>query len=97
MKASIWKEGVGKNVHKKTIKLYNRIEERVCAKKRKGILAIKGGKRKSTSICKGPVTKRIHPAVKIATDLTSLFFSKEGWKKKNGTRLSLYELVDGKE
>ena len=97
MEASIWKEGVGKNVHKKTIKLYNRIEERVCAKKRKGILTIKGGKRKSTSICKGPVTKRIHPAVKIATDLTSLFFSKKGWKKKNGTRLSLYELVDGKE
>jgi len=30
-------------------------------------------------------------------DLTSLFCSKEGWKKENSTRLSSYKLVNGKK
>jgi len=41
--------------------------------------------------------KRIYLAIKITTDLTSPFCSKEGWKKKNGARLSLCKSADGKK
>jgi len=75
---SIWKGGVRKNAHKKTMGSCNRIKERICAKERKGVLIIKEGKRGSTSICRGPVIKRVYLAIEIATDLTSPFCSEEG-------------------
>ena len=97
VKENIWKEEVGKNIHKKTIELYNKTEGRVCAEERKDVLTIKRGKRESTSICKRPVTKGIYSAIKITIDLTSLFCNEEGWKKENSTRLLLYKSINGKE
>ena len=97
VKENIWKGEVGKNIHKKTIGPYNRIERRVHAEERKSVLIIKGGKRGSTSICKRLVTKGIYLAIKITIDLTSLFCNEEGWKKENSARLLLYKSMNGKE
>ena len=57
--------------------LCNRTKERVCAKKRKGILLIKREKKGDTSICGGLTAKRVHSAIKVATYFTSTLYSKE--------------------
>ena len=57
---------------------YNRVERGICAKERKSIFTVKRGKRKGTSICRGPTVKRIYLAIKIAINLTSPFCSKKG-------------------
>ena len=97
MKESIWEGEIRKNAHQKAVGPCNRIERRVCAKKGKGVFAVERGKREGTSIHGGSTAKRIYLAIKITTDLTSLFCSKEEWKKENGTRLSLCKSVDNKK
>ena len=97
MEKSIWKERIRKNVHQKTIELCNRVKRGICTKEEESVFIIKREKRGGTGICGGLTVKGIYSAIKIAIDLTSLFFSKEEWKKKNSTRLLLCKLVDGKE
>ena len=55
------------------------------------------GKRGSASICGRLAAKRVYLTIKITTDLTSPFYSKERWKKENGTKLLSYKLVDSKK
>ena len=59
------------------MELYNRTKGKICAKERKGILSIKKKKRKSTSIYGESIVKKVYSAIKIATNLTSLFCNKE--------------------
>jgi len=94
---SIWEGGIKKNAHLKAMGSCNRIEKEVCIQKRESIFTIERRKRESASIHRGPTTKKIYLAIKITTDLTSLFCSKEGWKKKNGARLLLYKSIDNKK
>ena len=79
VKESIWEERTGKNVYQEAMELYNRVERGICAKERKSVFTVKTGKRGGTSICRGPTMKRIYPAIKITTNLTSSFCSKKGW------------------
>ena len=65
----------------------DRIKERVCAEKRKGVFFIKGEKRRSTSICGESTVKRVYSTIKIATDFTSTICRKEKWQEKDGARL----------
>jgi len=94
---SIWEKGIRKNVYQKAVGSCNRIERGVCAQEGESIFTVKKRKKGVVSICREPTAKRIYSAIKITTDLTSLFCSKEGWKKENGTRLSLYKSVNSKK
>ena len=51
MDKSFWKETVGKNANQKSVGSYNRNEGGVCAKKGKGISAVKRRKRGSEGVC----------------------------------------------
>jgi len=75
----------------------NRIERRVCAKERESVFVVKRRKREGASICGGSAVKRIYSAIKITTDLTGPFCSKEGWKKENSIRLLSCKSVDSKK
>jgi len=57
---SIWKKGVREDAGAKGLGPYNRVERRLCAKKRKSVLIVKGGERGDTSICERPVEKEIY-------------------------------------
>ena len=76
---------------------YNRIERRVCTKEKVSVFTMERGKRGSASICGRLAAKRVYLTIKITTDLTSPFYSKERWKKENGTKLLSYKLVDSKK
>ena len=55
----------------------DRVERGICAKKEESVFAVKRGKRGDTSIYGGSTVKGIHLTIKITTDLTSPFCSKE--------------------
>ena len=55
----------------------NRIERRVCTKEEVSVFTIERGKRGGASICRRSAAKRIYSTIKITTDLTSPFCSKE--------------------
>ena len=78
---SIWEGRTGKNVYQEAIGPCNRVKRGICAKEkeRKSVFTVKREKRRDTSICGGPTVKRIYPAIKITTNLTSPFCSKKGW------------------
>ena len=57
--------------------------------KRKGIPAVERGERGGKRICKGAVKERIHPAIEVTTNSTSIFCRKEGWEEKDGARLQV--------
>jgi len=60
MKESIWKERVREDASAKDLEPCNRIEGRLCATEREGVLIVKGGKKESTSICGRSVEKGIY-------------------------------------
>ena len=57
--------------------------------KRKGIPAVKRGERGGKRICEETVEERIHLAIEVTTNGTSIFCRKEGWEEKNGARLQV--------
>jgi len=57
---SVWKKRVREDASAKGLGPYNRVERRLYAKKREGILIIKRGKRGGTSIYGRPVEKGIY-------------------------------------
>jgi len=61
--------------------LCDRVKRGICAKKEKSIFTIKRGKRRGTGICGESTAKEIYLTIKITTDLTSPFCSKEEWYK----------------
>ena len=93
----IWKKEVRKNASTKNLGPCHRVEERIYTKKEKGILTVKRGKGRSTSICRGPIKKRIHPTLQVIPNITSTLCGKKGWHMKNGAGLLTHKPVDGKE
>jgi len=60
MEESIWEEKLRKNASTKDLELYYRVKEGICTKKREGLLVVKRGKRRDTSICGRSAKKRVH-------------------------------------
>ena len=60
MEESIWKERVREDASVKGLGPCNRIERRLRAVKREGVLIVKGGERGGTSICGRSVEKGIY-------------------------------------
>ena len=83
------KEAVGKDAHEKIVRSCDRCEGGVHAKKRESIPFVKRRKRGGERVCKGAIKERIHLAIQVTTNGTSVLCRKEEWKKKNGTRLSV--------
>ena len=71
MEKGVWEERIGMHAHQKTMGLCNRVKRRVCAKKRKSILVVKGRKGGSAGICRKSTAKRIYLTIKITTDIAS--------------------------
>ena len=66
---------------------YDRCQGRVRTKKREGIPIVKRRERRSERVCKRVVEKRIHSAIEVTINGTSIFCGEEGWKEVNGTGL----------
>jgi len=56
----IWKERVREDASTKDLGPCNRVKRRLHAKKREGVLTVKGRERGGTSICRRPVEKGIY-------------------------------------
>ena len=97
VKEIIWKGKIEKNTYQEAIKPYDRVKRGICTKGGESVFTVKRKKGGGTSICGGSTVKRIHLTIKITTDLTSPFYSKEEQQEKNGIRLLLYKPVDSKE
>ena len=67
----------------------DRVEERVCTKRRKNLSLVQRRERESKRVCSRVDEEGIYLAVKITIDCTSIFCRKERWKEENGTRLSI--------
>ena len=91
------KKEVGKNASAKDLGLCHRIERGVYAKKGKGILIVKGGKGRSTSICGRLVEERIYLVFQVAPNITSTLCGKKEWHIENSAGLLTYKSVDNKE
>jgi len=74
-----------------------RFQERICSEKEKDIPIVKNKERGGTGICEGLVDKRIYLIIKVTTDVTGVFCTKEGWEEEDGIRLLIFEQLDGQE
>ena len=97
MEEGVQKKGVRKNASMEDLEPCHRVERRVCTKKGKGILVVKGRKGRSTSICRGSAEERIHSTFQVTPNVTSTFCGKKGWHMENGAGLSTHKSVDDKE
>jgi len=73
----IQKKKVKKNASAKGLGLHHRVKRRVYTKKEKDILIVKERKRRSASICRESVKKRIHPTFQVIPNITSTFCGKK--------------------
>ena len=89
MNKGVWKEAVREDAYKKVVGSCDRCKGGICAEEGEGVPIIKGRKRGSKRVCEGATEERVHPAVKITTNGAGVLRGEEGWKKENGTRLSL--------
>ena len=71
MEEGVWKGRIRMHAHQKAMGPCDRVKRKVRAKKREGILIVKGGKGGSAGICRGSTVKRIHSTAKITTDIAS--------------------------
>ena len=94
---SVWKKGVREDAHMKGLGLHHRTEERIYAKKGKGIFTVERGKGRGTSICGGSIKERIYPTLQVVPNVTSTLCGKKGWHTEDSTRLSTHKPVDNKE
>jgi len=93
----IQKKEVGKNASAKDLGPCYRVERRIHTGKGKGVLIIKGRKRRSASICGESVEERIHLTFQVTPNITSTLCGKKGWHTKNGAGLSTHKPIDNKE
>jgi len=56
----IWKERLRKDASVKGLGSCYRVKGGIYAKKGKSVFAVKGRERRNTSICRGPIKKRVH-------------------------------------
>ena len=87
MDKSVWKEAIRKDAYKKVVGSRDRCKRGVCAKKGKGVSVVKGGERRGERIRKETVAERLHLAVEVTTNSTSIFCREEGWEEEDGARL----------
>ena len=58
-------------------------------KEGKGVFTIKGGKRRGVQVYLRAIEERVYQALKVASNGTSIFYRKEGWKEAYGTGLQI--------
>ena len=97
MEEGVWKGRIRMHAHQKAMGPCDRVKRKVRAKKREGILIVKGGKGRSTGIHRGSVEKRIHPTFQVTSNITGTLCGKKEWHAKNGTGLLIHKSVDNKE
>ena len=69
------------------MKLCYRSQGRFCSKKGKDISIIKNRERRGSGVCKESVKEGVYLTIEITTNITSVLYTKEGWKEENGTGL----------
>jgi len=74
----VQKKGVGENASIKDLGPRYRIKRGIHTKKRKDVLIVEGGKRRSTGICGGSVEERIHLTFQVTPNITSTLCNKKG-------------------
>ena len=87
MDKGVWKEAIREDADEKDIGSCNRCQRGVCTKKREGIPIVERSERRSERVYERAVEKRIHSAIKVTTNSTSIFCGEEGWKEANGAEL----------
>ena len=87
MDKSVQEEAIRENAGKESVGSCDRCKGEVCSKKGKGIPAVKRRERRSKRVCKGVVAKKIHLAIKVTSNGTSVLRRKEKWEKANGPGL----------
>jgi len=85
----VWEEAVGENAHKEIVGPRNRSKRGICAEERESISLVEGRKGRSKRVRKGTAEERIHSAIQIAANGTSVLCRKEGWEEEDGAGLSL--------
>jgi len=65
----------------------NRYKERICAKEGKDISVIERRERKGVQVHLRTIEEGIYQTLKVASNSTSVFCRKEGWKEAYGTGL----------
>ena len=75
----------------------HRVERKVYAKKREGILTIERKKRGSTKIYRRPTEKRIYPTLQVTLNIASTLCGKKGWHTEDSIGLSTSKPVDSKK
>jgi len=74
----VQKKGVGENASIKDLGPRYRIKRGIHTKKRKDVLIVEGGKRRSTGICGGSVEEKIHLTFQVTPNITSTLCNKKG-------------------
>jgi len=69
----------------------NRLEGRICIKKRESITPVQRRERGDKRIHSEADKKEIYKTIKITTDSTSILCGKEGWKEEDGAGLPVFE------
>jgi len=62
-------------------------EERICAKKRKGVPIVKRRERGSMRVHIRIIEEGVYQTLKVVSNGTSVLCEKEGWNKENSTGL----------
>jgi len=72
------------------VELCNRFEKGIYAKERDILFLIPRRERRGKGVYSGADEEGIYLTVKVTTDSTSILYGKEGWKKKDSTRLLVF-------
>jgi len=69
---SLWQEAIGTDAYKKSVRLCDRNERGVRAKKREDIPIVEERKREGQEVCKRTTEEEIHLAVQVTTNSASI-------------------------
>ena len=72
-------ENEWEDANKKDVKLYNKCEERVCAKKEKSISIVKKRKKREVWVHWRIIEERVYQTLKVASNSASVLYGKEEW------------------
>jgi len=75
------------NAHTKNLGPCHQHEGGIYAKEGESIPVVKRREREGTEIHTGATEERVHPALQVASNGTSVLCRKKGWEKENGVRL----------
>ena len=69
------------DAHKKVMRLCYQNEGRVCHKKREDVPIVKRREEESMQVYLRTIEKRVHQALKVISNSTSVFHKEEEWKE----------------